>query len=407
MLIANLISIILLQEKLFVVFLASVVLIASNLWLGGYLFSYRAIGSEIAAPPEALHEWHLDQRAPFEYRLLFPAVVNGLWRMTTQTNTAFYWSYVGVSFACGIGAALAFFQLLLALEFSSRLSLAGVVVFLLLPPFLLAYTLPVHTREDTLGYLLLCLGLLLLVRKQYVGFVLISVAGACCRETLLILPLVLLFFTRDLSFLRRALLASPPIVVWALIRVLVDTNRGSYDPLDGLEWNLNNPAQVIGFAFITFGPLWIGWIDGRNLYGSSTSADKIGLLARSAPWALSLILLSTFLGGVYNEIRLLYLGFPWVITLSLHFVNVHRRQLEANAKTGRYIVYVGGMGIFSILVYYGLATNFASFVGPIYYDVPVQTWLAVFSIMLFITLAVLPLYWLVNKRRPLSSTRYD
>ncbi len=327
--------------------------------------------------------------------------------MTTQTNTAFYWSYVGVSFACGIGAALAFFQLLVSLGFSSRLSLVGVVVFLLLPPFLLAYTLPVHTREDMLAYLLLCLGLLLLIRKQYVSFVLTSIIGASCRETLLILPLVMLFFTRDLSFFKRALLASLPVVAWVLIRILVNTNHGSYNPLDGLEWNLNNPTQVLGFAFVTFGPLWIGWIRGSDLYGSSVSADKIGLLARSALWALSLILLSTFLGGVYNEIRLLYLGFPWVITLSLHFVNVHRRQLEANAKTGRYIVYVSGMGIFSILVYYGLAANFASFVGPIYYDVPVQTWLAVFSIMLFITLAVLPLYWLVNKRRPLSSTRYD
>ncbi len=374
----------------------------SNLWLGGYLFSYPGIGSEIAAPAEALYEWNLNQRAPFEYRLLFPAIVKGVWRVTAQTNSSFYWSYVGVSLACGIGAALAFFQLLLSAGFSSRRSLLGVGMFLLLPPFLLAYTLPVHTREDTLAYLLLCVGLLLLIRKQYAGFALISVAGAACRETLLILPFVLLFFTNDLSFLKRALLASLPVVAWVLIRALVDTDHESYDPLDGLAWNLNNPAQVIGFAFIAFGPLWIGWIKGRNVYGPSPSANGVGLLARSAPWALTLILLSTFLGGVYNEIRLLYLGFPWVLTLSLLFFSTYAAQIKTIVKTTRYIKYVGSLGIAGALVYYVLAKNFASVVGPVFYDVPVLIWLAIFSIMFFISLAVLPLYWLVGKHRPLT-----
>ena len=379
----------------------------SNLWLGGYLFSYQSVGSEIAAPADALYEWNLNQRAPFEYRMLFPALVNGVWRMTAQTNAAFYGSYVGVSFACGIGAALAFFQLLLSVGFSARCSLVGVGMFLLLPPFLLAYTLPVHTREDTLAYLLLCVGLLLLVRKQYAGFALISVAGAACRETLLILPFVLLFFTHDLSFLKRALLASLPVAVWVLIRVLVEANHESYDPLDGLEWNLNNPAQVVGFAFITFGPLWIGWIKGRSIPRPSALADGIELLARSAPWVLLLILLSTFLGGVYNEIRLLYLGFPWVIALSLFFFSTYAPQIKTIVRTTRYIKYVGSLGIASGLVYYVLAKNFASVVGPIYYDVPVQTWLAVFSVMFFVSLAMLPLYWLVGKHRPLTPPRYD
>ncbi len=396
-----------LRDKLFVILLASAVLVVSNLWLGGYLFSYHGVGSEIAAPPEALYEWNLNQRAPFEYRLLFPTIVNGAWRMTVQTNASFYWSYVGVSFACGIGAALAFFQLLLSVRFSARWSLVGVGVFLLLPPMLLAYTLPVHTREDTLAYLLLCVGLLLLVRKQYTGFAFISVIGAACRETLLILPFVLLFFTHDLSFLKRALLASLPVIVWVLIRALIDSNHELYHPLDGLVWNLKNPAQVVGFAFITFGPLWIGWIKGRNVHGSLPLADGIELLVRSAPWALLLIMVSTFLGGVYNEIRLLYLGFPWVVTLSLRFVYTHRHQLKATVKTSRYLKYIGSVAIASALVYYVVATNFASVVGPVYYDVPVQTWLAVFSIMFFISLAVLPLYWLVGKKRPTTMIRYD
>lgn len=382
------------------------VLLVSNLWLGGYLFSYQGIGSEIAAPADALYEWNLNQRAPFEYRLLFPAIVNGVWRITAQTNTSFYWSYVGVSFACGVGAALAFFQLLLSLGFSARRSLAGVGVFLLLPPMLLAYTLPVHTREDTLAYLLLCVGLLLLLRKRYLGFLLVSVAGASCRETLLILPFVLLFFTHDLSLVKRALLALLPVVVWVLIRVLVDTNHESYDPLDGLAWNLNNPEQVVGFAFVTFGPLWIGWIKGRPTQLQTAVAEKSGhgmrLLARSAPWVLLLILLSTLLGGIYNEIRLLYLGFPWVIALSLLFFGTYAPQINAIVRNGRYLVYVGSVATVSALVYYGLTTNFASVVGPIYYDVPVQIWLAVFAIMFFVTLAVLPWYWLVGKSRPLT-----
>ena len=397
-----------LREKLLVVLLASTVLVVSNLWLGGYLFSYHGVGSEIAAPPEALYEWHLNQRAPFEYRLLFPAIVNGVWEMTTQTNAAFYWSYVGVSFAGGIGAALAFFQLLLALGFSSRLSLAGVVVFLLLPPFSLAYTLPVHTREDTLGYLLLCLGLLLMVRKQYAGFLLISVLGTCCRETLLILPFVFLFFINDLSFLKRALLAAWPVATWVLIRILVDTNRGVYDPLEGLWWNVDNPVQVLGFAFITFGPLWLGWIQGRSI-GLRTAVGNqcnygIRLLARSAPAVLLLIMLTTFLGGIYNEIRLLYLGFPWVIALSLLFVKSRAEPLRTAATSRRYARYLGGVGTITLLIGYALATNYELLVGPTQYAVPVHTWLITFLVMLIVTLAALPLYWRVsNERVPTQS----
>lgn len=394
-----------LREKLFVVLLASTVLVVSNLWLGGYLFSYQALGSEIAAPAEALHEWHLNQRAPFEYRLLFSAIVNGVWRMTAQTNTSFYWSYVGVSFAGGIGAALAFFQLLVALGFSARRSLVGVGVFLLLPPFLLAFTLPVHTREDMLGYLLLCAGLLLLVRKHYPGFVLISVAGAGCRETLLILPFVFLFFTNDLSFLKRALLAVLPVTVWVMIRVLVDTNQGTYDPLEGLKWNLANPIQALGFAFIAFGPLWLGWIKGRTVALQTVASEKdrygIRLLARSAPAVLMLILLTTFLGGIYNEIRLLYLGFPWVIALFMFFIKSRAKSLRTAMKSRRYALYLGGVGFVALLIGYAIATNYPSLVGPTRYAVPVQTWLTVCFVMFVFTLAALPLYgWASNKRFP-------
>jgi hypothetical protein len=221
---------------------------------------------------------------------------------------------------------------------------------------------------------------------------------------------VFLFFTSALSFFKRALLAALPITTWVLIRMLVDTNRGAYDPLEGLMWNINNPVQVLGFAFITFGPLWLGWIIGRNIGLQTAVANEsnygIQLLARSAPAVLLLIVLTTFLGGIYNEIRLLYLGFPWVIALSLFFVTARAEQLRTVATSRRYAKYLGGVGVVALLIGYLLTTNYGSLVGPTQYAVPVQTWLITFLVMFIFTLAALPFYWWVSNES-LRETTYD
>ncbi len=394
------------KDRLIIVVFACLVFIVSNMLLNGYLSSYQSLGDEIAAPADALHEWHLNKKAPFEYRILFPAIVLSAWTATRGENTAFYWSYVSISLIFFIGAALAFFQLLLELRFSRRLSLTGVIIFLLLPPLLLAYTLPVHTREDTLAYLILCLGLLFLLRKQYVWFFSICLIGVLCRETLLILPFIFLFFVKDFSFWKRAFLASLPIVAWLALRILVETNKAAYDPLEGFKWNLANPAQVVVFAFITFGPLWILWLGGRKLVlrkeSSKNMNERVQMLARSAPWALTLIIVTTFLGGIYNEIRLLYLGFPWVISLSLVFIKAYQDQLRSAINSKGYIRGITGLILLAGVGYYFIFKNQDALLAITQHDIPVLIWLTIGLVMTTITVAILLLIGVAHRQRTLS-----
>ncbi|MEM9834295.1 MAG: hypothetical protein AAF944_26940 [Bacteroidota bacterium] len=394
------------KDRLIIVVFACLVFVVSNVLLSGYMASYQSLGDEIAAPADALHEWHLNKKAPFEYRMLFPAIVLLVWKATGGGNTAFYWSYVLLSLVFLTGSALVFFQLLLDLRFSRQLSLAGVIIFLLLPPLLLAYTLPVHTREDTLAYIILCLGLLFLLRKQYVWFFGICLIGVLCRETLLILPFVFLFFSKDFPFWKRVFIASLPVVAWLSLRILVETNKVAYDPLEGLRWNLANPAQVVVFAFITFGPLWILWLGGRNLaLRDENHKDMNGrgkVLARSAPWTLALIIVTTFLGGIYNEIRLLYLGFPWVISLSLFFIKAYRDQLRSAINARGYIGGFTGVVLLAGIGGYFIFKNQDNLLAMTQHDIPVLIWLTVGLVMTTITVATLLLFWFAHRQRILS-----
>lgn len=394
------------KERLLVITFSSLVFIISNTLLNGYMGSYQALGNEIASPASSLYEWHLNKKAPFEYRLLFPAIVQSLWKTTGGGNTAFYWCYLVISLLFLIGAALAFFQLLLELKLSRFLSLSGVTVFLLLPPLLLAYTLPVHTREDTLAYFLLCAGLIFLLRKQYLQFFMISVIGALCRETLLILPFVFLFFSKDFSFLKRGLIASFPIITWLALRVLVETNKAAYDPLEGFKWNLANPIQVLVFAFITFGPLWMLWLGGqKHILRKKSEAscnEGIQMIAKSAPWALALILITTFLGGIYNEIRLLYLGFPWVISLSLVYVKVNQTQLRLAVNLKSYVTSVLVLILLTCIGGYFISVNKEHFLAMTQHNIPVLTWLTVGLIMTTITVAILLLFFVASRQRIIS-----
>ena len=390
-----------LKDRLTIIVLASLIFAFSNLFLKGYMETYQTLGDEIAAPADILHEWHLTKKAPFEYRMLFPTIVLSIWKVTGGGNAAFYWCYVLVSLTFLIGAALVFFQFLVEIGFTHRFSLAGAILFLLLPPLLLAYTLPVHTREDTLAYLILCSGLILLFKKQYVWFFGICIIGILCRETLLILPFTFLFFSTEFSFWKRAVVASVPTVAWLGIRIFTETNKAGYDPLEGLKWNIANLEQVIVFTFITFGPLWLLWIRGRNLVLRKkidrNINEGIRILATSAPWVLLLIIVTTFLGGIYNEIRLLYLGFPWVISLSLLLIETYQSQLRLIMRTKIYIGGVGGLLLLTAAGIYIILNNYF-LVEFTQHNIPVRIWLVIGVIMTTITLATGLLFWRANKQ---------
>src|SRR5690606_20034412 len=115
--------------------------------------------------------------------------------------------------------------------------LLGSVIFLLMPPMLLAFTLPVHTREDTLAYTLLFLGLIAMLNEKLWLFLFIAVVGVVTRETLLLLPLLYFVFVKDSNWTRKLLISGLPVLLWIFVRLFWSPE--TYDVWEGLKWNLS------------------------------------------------------------------------------------------------------------------------------------------------------------------------
>lgn len=360
--------------------------------------SYQTVGRELAAPSHALYEWNLSEKAPFGYRVLFRSIIESLWLTSDKSNRSFYWCYIFVSLFTVIGAAISFYYLLLVLSFSNMHSLVGVLIFLLLPPIFFAYTRPVHTREDMLAYLLLNIGLIVLIRKNYIQFLFVSIIGVLCRETLMILPFTYLFFTKELILFKRALIASFPITVCIFLRLFIELDTTDYNPILGLEWNLSNPVEVLCFAFIVFGPFWIFWLLGRKeVLSISKYPDNYGIeiIAKSSIWVVLLICLTTVLGGIFNEIRIMYLAFPWIITLSLCFIRENDIKLYGYVRRKRNIRLFIGLLLVTIVLFFSIQDSIL-LIASTHHDVSPQLWLTVGFIMLYLTLLALPVSYIVR-----------
>ena len=381
----------------FLIFFSIVVFYISNTFFGGYLsFTHNKIDTEVGAPADALYEWNLAEKAPFKYRVLFPAIVKGSWLLIDpdqQDNASFILVYQSWSLLFLISSVLAFFFLLKSLGFNEMWSLAGTLLFMMCPPVLLAYTLPVHTREDTLGYTLVCMGLLCLFEKRIFLFLLISVISVFCRETMLILPFVFVFFLPYKNFWYRAFLAVIPVAVWISLRLIL--GDGGYDMWEGFRWNIHNPAQVIGFSFITFHFLW-----GLFFYGIYRKPDLIRKRAtlamqfmyHSATAVFTLVILTTFLGGIFNEIRLLFLLSPWIIGISLHVLFIHREVfITVIKKSGFYyyaalnVLLFGGASIYFV-------QNYERFMEGSKFDISFDVWIIATLFYSLAALLFLPVY---------------
>ncbi len=391
-----------LKQVILLVFITITVFFLSNTFFGGYITPDR-LGSEISASPEALYEWHLSQKAPFQYRLLFPAIVQGSWQLLTADqpdNEVFFYVYQGWSLFFLITAVISFYFLIQAFGFNQRWRLWGCLFFLISPPVLLAYTLPVHTREDTLGYTLLCVGLLCLMHQRIFLFFLVTLLGVLCRETLLILPFIFLFFIpfRNIAF--RTGLAAMPVLLWISLRFWID--GGVYDPLEGLKWNLANLEQVVGFSFITFHFMWLLFFYGllhRQSFIRNNADFPTQFLFQSGFIIFCLIVITTFIGGIFNEIRLLFLMFPWVIMIALHVLRMYQNRISAALQHKKYQVYLLiNVLVFGVACIY-LVQHYQQFLDPSRYAIPFQVWIVATFVYVLITVLFIPLYYKIFTRR--------
>jgi len=373
--------------------IASSVFFTSNQFLGGYLSSAEHLGKEIQSPKDSLYQYKLIRKAPFKYRILFSSIVTSSFELLFDSNDSngFYYSYKAWSLAFVVAASCLFFYLLTLNGFSDQLSFLGACLFLLLPPLLIAYTVPVHTREDPLAYCILFSGLILIVKNRSWPFFLVALIGALCRETLLLLPLLYFFFSQDKNILRKFLITGLPCVLWILLRLFME--KTPYDSLEGFHWNNNNPEQVVGFVFLTYNILWLPVIFFLLKFKTTVLAEKNAIrlfFFKSSLIALGLILLTTYLGGIYNEIRLLYLGAPWVIIISLVYIEKHGNDIYEMIRSRNYLIFIvlclAGAGyLLSIILKYQ-----QDLIKPGKYNIPYHLWIVISVIYFTVSLVLLP-----------------
>jgi hypothetical protein len=311
------------------VLVSGILFMVSNHYLRGYLRSELTLAKEIKTPLDSIDQYKISEEAPFKYRLLFPTIVSTTYDLLYDGTDVqgFYGVYKFWSVVFYATAALSFFWLLLTCGFSDLMSFVGSCLFLLMPPMLMAYTLPVHTREDTLAYTLFFCGLVFLLRNKGWAFVITSLLAVLCRETLLLLPFLYFFYGPTGNWSRRFVFAALPVICWISLRIAF--GHEDYDVWLGLRWNLNNPEQVAGFLFITFNFCWLPFLSSMWLDRNQVTGKHVGIrfFFKSAWVVLALILITTFVGGIYNEIRLLYLFVPWVLILTLDFVERKKDRL--------------------------------------------------------------------------------
>jgi hypothetical protein len=350
-------------------------------------FAYHAIDS--------LDYYEITYKAPFKYRLLFSSIVKTTFHATHESTdvVGYFHTYKFWSLVFYVTSALAMFFLLRSLAFEPDYSFSGALIFLLLPPMLLAYTLPVHTREDTLAYSLFFVGLIFLIKENRIWFIVISLLGVLTRETLLLLPLLYLFYSRDENIIRRLLISGTPVLVWISIRLILGMEK--YDVWEGLKWNLNNPDQVIGFLIITFNFCWIPFLIHLIYYRSSlqsTEKQPVHFFYKTSLFSLFIILATTFVGGIFNEIRLLYLFVPWIIVIFIDFVRTNIGLFKTSLTQKSFWMYAVLVLIFCSFLIYVVMLNWQRFIVPGKFKVPYELWIIVSIGYLFITLLLVPVF---------------
>lgn len=363
----------------------------SNFLLNGSMNKTVNLSGELKSPPDSLYQWRIAEEPPFRYRVLHRIIVSTtyhLFRGQEDNNSIFFLIYKMEAFLFHTLAILLFYFFLIQINLSEY-AFIGAVLFTLLPPLSLAYNVPVHTREDALAYCILILGLLSIIKNKAFQILLFAIAGVLCRETLLLIPFVNLFFNKSQYIYTRLAIAAVTFAVFVGLRLYYGIEKYNY--WEGFDWNTNNLEQVIGFAYLTFGFLWFPF------FISFIEKKEDGILPRQLIYRSSLsvfllVVFTTFLGGIFNEIRILYLLAPWVISIGLFYLNEHKVEVTSKLKSRNFQLYASLllMAIIAITIY-GLAIVNKYFTSN--YDIPYSTWIITLSIQSYLGLLCLPYFY--------------
>lgn len=376
----------------------------SNTALQGSLSQTKTLSGELKSNPDSLYKWKIGNEAPFQYRILHKAIVIGTYSLVkgkdADDNNLFFATYKAWAFTFQLTAVLSFFLFLAVLDFNHTAAFVGSLIFLLWPPSLMAYTAPVHTREDMLAYTLIVVGLITLLKRRIFLFFIISLFGVMCRETLLLLPFIYLFFTSFDRLAFRIVLSAIPCTGFILLRLII--GMPPYDYKEGLLWNVENLDQVIGFTFLTYNVLWIPFLLSVYQFTISTVGNNkasLRLIYKSAVPVLILVMLTTFFGGIFNEIRLLYIFSPWLIPISMSYLLDNWITIKKLVVHKSYLLFIVILSLGFILSSNFTIRNYKKVIGDTNYDIPFHLWLIITIAAAFLTLAAIPVFYKIETTR--------
>ena len=252
-----------------IIFLAILVMIlmaifARHLTSDTSLISDQAGLAQLLGSAESgdIQAWKISEWASMRYRILFKGLILGTVEILggEVSDPAFYRIYVGWCFGLTFLTLLALYYLLGILGFSHPYRFFGGLLFLFSFPILFAYNYPVFTREDTLAFLWVTLGLVFLVKRRLIIAGLIAALAVLTRETGIILAMAI-FFGPSSRPLKRLTAVIPAIVAFFAVRLIIGFE--SYNISAGFFRNLQLPVESLFFLFICFGFLWLmapaGW----------------------------------------------------------------------------------------------------------------------------------------------------
>jgi hypothetical protein len=294
-----------------------------------------------------VQEWKVSEWPSMRYRILFRGLILGTVEILggEVSDSTFYHIFVGWCFGLTLLTLLALYYLLGTLGFGHPYRFLGGLLFLFSFPILFAYNYPVFTREDTLAFLWVTLGLIFLVRKRLIMASLIGILAVLSRETGIILAIAI-FFGSSGSLLKRIAAIIPTIAALIAVRLIIGFE--SYNITAGFFRNLQLPIESLFFLFICFGFLWMLAPAGLSCIKKSILAGPgHKVMARSFPWVLAAILAAAAAFSILRENRITFIIFPWIITLALFWIRENIASIMTAFK--KKIMIIPLASIFAVL----------------------------------------------------------
>lgn len=298
---------------------------------------------------------------PFKFRIVFRGIVDGLAELLSPIEgrtLRVYWSAL-VLVAVGsivFAVAAAWHFLMAAGVRSAPVRYAALGLWFCMPPFHHAFVIPTQTKEDFLAYGIMLAGLTAMLQARFAWVVVWSVVGVATRETLLLLPVVLVLGTTA-SVRTKVAGCVAGIVTFVGLRAFL--GHGGHEIVRAENFHGVLIPVALFFVF-GFGWLLVGSRFGiarmradvdtildsqRSGAGGWTAGERLD--ASFVPVAMLLLALHVFAARI-AEIRISFLLAPWVVLAAVRWLgdlSDRRRWLRASVGAGTTMIVVAGLEV--------------------------------------------------------------